>query len=99
VAVLEGSIVLIHTGASRTFLQDPVNHAHTTPRIGLEAARWLSSRNVIAVGADNHAVEVMPPEVEGLVMPVHQHMVVNQGIYLIENMKLATGARRAHPSG
>ena len=54
----------------------------------------LSSRNVIAVGADNHAVEVMPPEVEGLVFPVHQHMLVNQGIYLIENMKLDELAER-----
>ena len=94
VAVLEGSIVLIHTGASRTYLQDPINHAHSTPGIGLEAARWLSSRSVIAVGADNHAVEVMPPEVEGLVFPVHQHLLVNQGIYLIENMKLDELAER-----
>ena len=94
VAVVEGSIVLIHTGASRTFLEDPASHAHSGAGIGIEAARWLSSRNVIAVGADSHAVEVMPPEAEGLVFPVHQHMLVNQGIYLIENMRLDELAER-----
>ena len=88
VGVSEGAIVLIHTGSDETFLEDPEAHAGSTPGLSLDAARWLSSRRVVAVGADNHALEVQPGETLGVLFPVHQHLLVNQGIYIIENMKL-----------
>ncbi len=94
VDVSEGTIVLIHTGSDETFLENPEAHAASTPGLSLDAARWLSSRRVIAVGADNHALEVEPGETPGVLFPVHQHLIVNQGIYIIENMKLDELAER-----
>ena len=94
VDVSEGTIVLIHTGSDETFLETPEAHAASTPGISLDAARWLSSRRVIAVGGDNHALEVEPGEMPGVLFPVHQHLIVNQGIYIIENMKLDELAER-----
>ena len=92
--VIEGAIVLIHTGADETFVSTPEEHAKSTPGINLEAARWLSSRRVVAVGADNHAVEVEPGKIPGVAFPVHQHFITNQGVYMIENMKLDELAER-----
>lgn len=88
VDVTEGTIVLIHTGSDDTFLNDPAAHATSAPGLNLGVARWLSSRRVVAVGGDNHGLEVQPGETASQVFPVHQHLLVNQGIYIIENMKL-----------
>ena len=94
VDVSEGIIVLIHTGSDDTFLNSPDAHAASSPGLSLDAARWLSRHRVVAVGADNHALEVQPGEVDGVLFPVHQHLLVNQGIYIIENMKLDELAER-----
>ena len=87
-------IALVHTGSDDTFLNDPVAHAASSPGLTLDAARWLSSRRVVAVGGDNQTLEVQPGEEEGVLFPVHQHFIVNQGIYIIENMKLDELAER-----
>ena len=94
VDVSEGIIVLIHTGSDDTFLNSPEAHAASSPGLSLDAGRWLSRHRVVAVGADNHALEVQPGEVDGVLFPVHQHLLVNQGIYIIENMKLDELAER-----
>lgn len=86
-SIKEGTIALVYTGYSKRFMKDP-EYAHRSPGLGLAAAKWLTSRGVIAIGADNHAVEVLPNEHEGVIFPVHQHTLVSQGVYLIENLKL-----------
>ena len=97
--ITRGVIALLHTGSDESFLADPHAHAESTPGISLDAARWLSSRRVIAVGGDNHGVEVLPGETPGELFPVHQHLITNQGIYMIENMKLdELAARKAYES-
>ncbi len=83
----EGAIVYIHTGWGKNFTADPQHYAHTGPGIGLAASRWLASQNVVAIGADNMALEVTPGEDPKVVFPVHQHLLVKQGIYIIENVK------------
>ncbi len=94
VEVTEGVVVMIHTGSDETFLQSPEEHAASSPGLTLDAARWLSARRVIAVGGDNQALEVQPGEVAEVAFPVHQHLIVNQGIYIVENMKLDELAER-----
>ena len=60
--------------------------------------------DVVAIGCDNMAVEVMPNPDRGLMMPVHQHVLAEAGVYLIENLALEEAARdrlasdRAAPS-
>ncbi|RLA45224.1 MAG: cyclase family protein [Gammaproteobacteria bacterium] len=83
----EGAIVFVHTGWGKNFTAEPQHYAHTGPGIGIEASKWLASQNVVAIGADNMALEVTPGEEPTVVFPVHQHLLVKQGIYIIENVK------------
>ena len=58
------------------------------PGIDVAAARWLTRRDVVAIGCDNMAVEVLPNPDRFLMMPVHQHVLAEAGVYLIENLAL-----------
>ena len=42
-----------------------------------------STRDVVAVGSDNYAVEVIPTE-DGRAAPVHRALIRDCGIYLME---------------
>jgi len=88
-----GDIALIRTGWSRYFDIDNARCLEGEPGIDVPAARWLTGRGVVAIGADNMAVEVMPNPDRGLELPVHQHTLVEAGVYLIENLILDELAR------
>jgi kynurenine formamidase len=82
-----GCVALVRTGWLEAF--DPMTGlTYEQPGIGLEAAAYLGDRDVIAVGADNTAVEAMPFEGGGF-MPVHVELLVRRGIYLLEHLVLA----------
>lgn len=87
VALRAGDVLCIHTGWGRFFMTDNQKYVAGEPGIDLPAARWLTAQDVVAIGVDNMAVEVLPgtdhPEV---MMPVHQHCLVEAGVYLIENL-------------
>lgn len=87
--VLEGDLVMIHTGWGRLWDADPDRYRTAEPGIGLEAAQWLTDRKVSAIGADNWAVEVVPMENDDEAYPVHQHCLTKSGCFLIENLNLA----------
>jgi kynurenine formamidase len=57
------------------------------PGIDLSAAQILAEAGVAMVGADNYAVEVLP-FAKGLVFPVHQYLIRDFGIPLLEGMVL-----------
>jgi kynurenine formamidase len=89
VDVGEGDIVLVRTGWLKAHIGNPESFHTDQPGLGLGAGRWLASRDVVAVGADNSAVEVMSwngrrstPNV------VHQALIRDFGIPLIELMTL-----------
>lgn len=84
-----GDVVCIHTGWGRFFMQDNERYTAGEPGIDEAAARWLTARDVVAIGADSMAVEVLPgTEHPTRVMPVHQHTLVEAGVYLVENLAL-----------
>ena len=58
------------------------------PGIGVAAAEWLAKQDPMLVGADNWPVEVAPNPDKELSLPVHQIMLVVNGIHLLENLKL-----------
>ena len=89
----EGDVALIRTGWGRYFGADNARYLEGEPGIDVPAARWLTSRGVVAIGADNMAVEVLPNPDRRLGMPVHQHALVEAGAYLIENLALDELAR------
>jgi kynurenine formamidase len=81
----KGDIVLIRTGWAD---QRPETMSfNTEPGIEISAALWLAEREVAVVGADNYAVEVLP-FAEGTVFPVHQRLIRDFGIPLLEGLIL-----------
>jgi kynurenine formamidase len=83
-----GDAVLIHTGWGRLWEKDNARYMKSAPGIGVPAAEWLVHQDPLLVGADNGPVEVSPNPDTQLSAPVHQIMLVVNGIYLLENLKL-----------
>jgi kynurenine formamidase len=82
-----GDAVLLHTGwlAAQQGVSDV--DFNTEPGIDHEAGLWLAQRDVALIGADNYAVEVLP-FAEGTVFPVHQCVIRDFGIPLLEGLLL-----------
>jgi kynurenine formamidase len=93
VEVRAGDVVLVRTGYLQFWW---ANQGKATPfeqaGIGLDAARWLASLDVVAVGCDNAAVEVIPFD-ENDFLTVHKVLLVDHGIYMLEFLNLAEPAR------
>jgi len=87
VAVGKGDIVLIRTGwAEHQGRADNVSF-EGEPGLDVNAAVWLAEREIAVLGADNFAVEVIP-FVQGTVFPVHQRLIRDFGIPLMEGLLL-----------
>lgn len=85
----QGDVICIYTGWGGLFMRDNDRYVQGEPGIDETASRWLTKHDVVAIGADNMAVEVIPhPKHPEFVLPVHQHTLVESGVYLIENLKL-----------
>jgi kynurenine formamidase len=87
-AVEAGDIAMIRTGWGRYFGIDNARYLEGEPGIDVAAAKWLIDQGIVAIGADNMAVEVLPNPDKGLLMPVHQFALADCGVYLIENLAL-----------
>lgn len=83
-----GDAVLIHTGWGRHWGRDNAQYGKGSPGIGVAAAEWLAKQNPMLVGADNTSVEVSPNPDPKVNLPVHQILLVVNGIHLLENLKL-----------
>jgi kynurenine formamidase len=86
--VESGDIALIRTGWGRYFGIDNARYLEGEPGIDVPAARWLIDQGIVAIGADNMAVEVLPNPDKSVLMPVHQFALAECGVYLIENLAL-----------
>jgi kynurenine formamidase len=83
-----GDAVIIHTGWGRLWARDNARYVKGCPGIGIAAATWLAKQDPMLIGSDNWPVEVAPNPDARLSLPVHQIMLVVNGIHLLENMKL-----------
>ncbi len=83
-----GDAVLIHTGWGRLWDQDPARYSGPAPGIGVAAALWLASQDVLLIGSDTTSVEISPNPDKSLDLPVHQIALAVNGIFLLENLKL-----------
>lgn len=81
-----GDVVLLHTGWLDVMDEDPTRFMTGQPGLGMSGARYLAERGVVAVGADNWALEVIPAEKEGEMFPVHPELLAKNGVYILENM-------------
>jgi kynurenine formamidase len=87
-ALAPGDAVIIRTGWSLLWGKDNARYYRGSPGIGVPAAEWLVRQDPMLVGSDNSSVEVTPHPHPELSEPVHQIMLVVNGIPLLENLKL-----------
>jgi kynurenine formamidase len=90
VTLREGDAVFLNTGWGDVFAQYPAQNAlynSGEPGLGKAAAKWLVDQKVILVGADTWAVEVIPGETQGEAFAVHQMLITDNGIHIIENVR------------
>jgi kynurenine formamidase len=102
VTLREADVVIIHTGWGDLFRQWPTQNAtfnKSEPGIGEAAANWLVSQKVVAIGADNAGVEVIPGENPDVFIPVHKITITDNGIHLIENVRTDLLADKAAKDG
>lgn len=83
-----GDAVLIHTGWGVLWDTDAERFMASNPGIGVAAAQWLVDHDPMLLGADNQPVEVSPNPDPELSLPIHQMMLVVNGIHLVERMRL-----------
>lgn len=56
------------------------------PGIGLAVAQWVVANKATMIGSDSWTSEVVPNPDPGLVFPVHQELMMKNGIFNLENM-------------
>jgi kynurenine formamidase len=83
--VRAGDVVLIRTGWAQ-YWRDAARYIAEVKGPGpeLAGAQWLSSRGIFAAGSDTIAFEKVPARN----MPVHVHLLVEQGIHIIEALNM-----------
>ena len=82
-----GDAILLRTGWLEA--QKGLKHVdfNEEPGIDVDAGTWLAEAEVAMIGADNFAVEVLPFPA-GKVFPVHQRLIRDFGIPLLEGLML-----------
>ena len=92
-----GAAAIIHTGWGTLWGKDNARYQRVSPGLGTAAAEWLAKQDPMLVGADNTAIEISPNPNPQLAGPVHQIMLVVNGIHLLENLRLdELASRRVH---
>lgn len=91
VEVRAGDVVLIRTGYLQMWFEQQGDQGYAQAGIGLDAAGWLADRDVVAVGSDNAAVEVIPFDTNDF-LAVHKVLLVRRGIYMLEFLDLSAPA-------
>jgi kynurenine formamidase len=89
VQIRKGDVVLFYTGWLSLVGKEDSRYISVEPGLGKEGAEYLVSKEVLAVGADNWALEVIPFEPGAGVFEVHQTLIPKNGIYILENMNTA----------
>ena len=84
----KGDVVLLYTGWSKLWHQRDLRYCMSEPGPGRQTAEWLADQEIVALGTDTMAVDVDPPEDPAYPRVVHQVMLVERGVHLIENLYL-----------
>lgn len=80
-----GDVVLLRTG---WFAAAGERYFEGEPGLDLSGAAWLAARDVVAIGADNYAVEALAGASNPVGFPVHELLLRDHGVPLIENLDL-----------
>ena len=86
-SITPGDVIIFRYGWAQLWKSAPEYNLNP-PGIGLEVARWLVAKQVCMTGADTGPTEVMPNPNPDLTVPVHQELMMKNGIFNLENMDL-----------
>jgi len=89
--VRPGDVLLFRYGWASLWKDESLNLMNS-PGIGMEVAEWIVEKKVSIVGGDA-LVEVMPNPIPEIFAPVHQELVMKNGIFLLESVVLDELAR------
>lgn len=81
-----GDALFYYTGWGDLWKVDNDKFNSGTPGLSPEAGDWVVSKKVLMVGTDNWAVEAIPNPQGRLFAPNHQKFLVENGIYIMENL-------------
>ena len=82
-----GDAILIRTGWSGLMGRENERYGRRNAGLGVAAGQWLVTQDPMLVGSDNCCIEVRPSEPPHS-LPIHSMMLIQHGIYLIENLLL-----------
>ena len=92
VEIRQGDVVIFHTGWLGLIGKDDKRYSAGEPGLGVDGAKYLTGKGVVAVGADTWGLEVLPFESPN-VFEVHQILLAMNGTYILENMDTAELAK------
>jgi len=81
-----GDVVIFYTGWTRLIGKDDKRYGSVEPGLGVDGARYLASLGVAMVGADTWGLEVIPFEDPKRIFHVHQILIPENGIMILENV-------------
>ncbi len=92
-----GDVALVRTGTLRYWGESGADHEkidqHDSAGLGLDAAKWLVEQHgAMMIGADTSGMEYKPKEAAtrayrekyGSFMPVHNYLLIEQGVHIAE---------------
>ncbi|MDM1362200.1 cyclase family protein [Myroides marinus] len=84
IEIKKGDVVLFNTGWLELISNDNKQFLEVEPGIGMEAAKWLADKGIVAFGGDTWASEVYPNPYGSEEFPINQYMLAKRGIYNLE---------------
>ncbi len=95
IKVEPGDVVFIRTGRwARRADKGPWPVGRNAAGLHASCARWLHDRGVAMLGSDE-ASDVVPSQVQGVALPIHQLALVAMGIHIFDNCDLEDVSREA----
>ena len=85
VSITKGDVVILNSGYLAA-TKDLTSLPPGLPGLGVSGAEYLAGLGVVAVGHDSWALEVLPSEDPTEAFPVHQVLLTDNGVYILENM-------------
>ena len=88
--VTPGDIVFLRTGALRYWGENGSDHEtiakYDSAGLTLEGAKWLvEQKGAVLIGSDTSGLEVgQDPKIAGQAIPVHEYLLVEQGVHIGE---------------
>ena len=86
-SITPGDVIIFRYGWAQLW-KSPKDFSYNPPGIGLEVAAWLVAKKICMTGGDTATTEVTPNPNPELTVPVHQELMMKNGIFNLENMDL-----------